>query len=188
MAELSDETLYLRFLEEQDEALFRELLLRHQNSLIYFLYGYVHSYEDAEELMIDTFAIAASGTTRFVPGRNAGFRTWLFAIAKNRARMHLRRHKPVFEEIREDLPSKDPLPEMHLASEEQRRQLYGALNSLAADYRQVLYLLYFEGMKPEEIGSVMGKTIKQIYNLTNRGKAALRESLERMGFEYAQFG
>ena len=34
----------------------------------------------------------------------------------------------------------------------------------------------------------MGKTRKQVYNLTERGKKALRTELERMGFDYAQRG
>ena len=46
----------------------------------------------------------------------------------------------------------------------------------------------FEDMDAEEAAKAMGKTKKQVYNLTERGKKALRAELERMGFEYAQRG
>ena len=40
-------------------------------------------------------------------------------------------------------------------------------------------------MSHEEAARVMKKTRKQIYNLAARGKKALRETLEGMGFENA---
>ena len=62
------------------------------------------------------------------------------------------------------------------------------MTSLPEDYRQALYLLYFEGMSQEEARAVMGKTKEQMYNLVKRGRKALREALERKGFSHAQFG
>jgi hypothetical protein len=38
-------------------------------------------------------------------------------------------------------------------------------------------------MDNESAAKVMGKNRKQFYNLTSRGKAALKGILERMGFE-----
>ena len=61
----TDEILYGRFLREGQEKDLRVLLERHREGLTLFLYGYVHSMEDAEELMLDAFAAAAAGTTRF---------------------------------------------------------------------------------------------------------------------------
>jgi len=62
-----------------------------------------------------------------------------------------------------------------------------ALKQLPEDYRNVLYLQEIEGMATEEIAKVTGKTRKQIYNLSFRGKKALKETLERMGFDDAQY-
>ncbi|MBP5151650.1 MAG: RNA polymerase subunit sigma-24, partial [Lachnospiraceae bacterium] len=54
-------------------------------------------------------------------------------------------------------------------------------------YRQVLFLTYFESMKPDEIARILKKNIKQVYNLTTRGREALRAALERNGFDYAKY-
>ena len=179
-----DERIYSRFLKERDDRDLCLLLERHRESLFLFLLGLVHNAEDAEELMMDAFAVAASGTAGFA-GRSS-FKTWLFAIARNQARSFLRKKRAPIQPADEALLSEDT-PELNVLVEEQNRRLYAALETLPDDYRQVLFLLYFEGMSREEAALVMRKTKNQIYNLTKRGKAALREALERMGFDDAQY-
>ena len=61
------------------------------------------------------------------------------------------------------------------------------MENLHAEYREVLFLLYFEQMSHQEISRVMKKSIKQIYNLADRGRRSLKEKLEEMGFDYAQY-
>lgn len=46
----------------------------------------------------------------------------------------------------------------------------------------MLYLRYFEELSPQEIAQVMRKTLKQVYNLSSRAKAALKNLLERDDF------
>ena len=176
----TDEVLYGRFLSAGDQEAFRVLLERPREGLTLFLRGFVPSMEDAEDLMIDAFAVAASGTAAFSGA--SSFRTWLFAIGRNQARTHLRRHRPA-EPVREETPGAEA-PELELLRSERSRQLYEALARLNPEYRQVLYLLYFEQMSQDEAARVMRKTKKQIYHLTSRGRDALRTTLERMGFEY----
>ena len=179
----TDEILYRRFLSEGNEGDFRVLLERHRESLTLFLYGFVHSMEDAEDLMLDAFAEAAAGGG--FSGKST-FKTWLFSIGKKMALMDLRKRRSV---PRNDEPADEAgaPPELGILREERDRQLYQALRRLKDEYRQILFLLYFEQMSHEEAGSVMGKNRKQTYNLAERGKKALRAELERMGFDDAQY-
>ncbi len=182
-----DEIIYSRFLKQRDEKDLRTLFMRHREGLYLFLLGCVHSPEDAEELMMDAFALAASGTASF-SGRSS-FKTWLYAIGRNRARMFLRKKRGFFAPLEEAeqraarQEAAGAAPEVQLLRKESDRELYLALETLPDDYRQVLYLLYFEGMSTEEACIIMRKTKKQVYNLTERGKKALRETLEKMGFD-----
>ena len=150
--------------------------------------------EDAEELMMDAFAVVASGTSTF-SGRSS-FRTWLFGIARNQAKMFLRKKKGFFfslDDVHEgrhleavgDSAAPD-VPELDILRQEQNKELYRALETLPEGYRQVLYLIYFEEMDADEAALVMGKSKKQVYNLTRRGREALKDILERMGFDYAK--
>ena len=184
----TDEILYRRFLTQKNEEDFRVLLERHKESLILFLNGYVHSLEDAEELMLDAFAEAAAGTAGF--SGKSSFKTWLFAIGKKKALMHLRKNRraPVLLEQLPDAADEFPSPEFRILQDERRGQLYQALSQLNEEYRQVLTLLYFENMSYDEQGVVLGKSRKQIYNLAERGRKALKTELERRGFDHAQYG
>ena len=180
-----DELIYSRFLKGRNENDMRLLLERHREGLFLFLLGIVLNEEDAEELMMDAFARVAAGTAHF-SGRSS-FKTWLFSIARNQARMFLRKKRIPSVHTDEATLSSGDAPDLALLIEEQNRQLFLALNSLPDDYRQVLYLLYFEEMSREEAALVMRKTKKQIYKLTEHGKDALRDALERMGFEYEKY-
>jgi len=180
----TDETLYRRFLSERSEDALRTLLQRHREGLTLFLYGYLRSWEDAEDLMLDAFAEVAAGRT-FFAGKSS-FKTWLFSIGRHLALRELRRCRVPLP-FNENLEAETDSPETELLTAERDRQLYEALERLNPDYRQVLYLFYFEDMKPEEAARVMGKTRKQIYNLNERGRKALREELERMGFKDARY-
>lgn len=184
---LADEIIYSRFLKEQDETLLAELLDRHGQSLVLFLNGMVQNMEDAEELMLDSFAVIASGTVHYTVRKDSTFKTWLFAIARNKAKMLLRKRKFVFTSIDEEVLADKNLPESEVFDKEERKELYKALSEINKDYRQVLYLTYFEDMKPEEIARVLNKSIKQIYNLTARGREALKTVLLRNGFRQGRY-
>lgn len=182
-----DEQLYSRFFIDNDEEAFRTLLERYEESLTFFIFSLVHNMEDAEELMMDSFAVMAAGAAKYVYQEGSTFKTWLFAVGRNQARMFLRKQKLLFTVLSDNTESQTDSPEIELLREESKRELYLGLSQIKDDYRQALHLAYFEDMKPEEIALIMGKNVKQVYNLLARGKSALREALERMGFDYAQY-
>jgi len=187
MSDYTDGQLYIRYLKDNDEDSFRILFEKYKDSLFLFLNRIVFNEDDAEELMMDTFAILSSGTAKYKERDNISFKTWLYAIAKNQAKMFLRKNKTSFIELDENNLSENGQvlsPESNLLTNERNSELYVALNHLDYDTRQVLYLIYFENMSAEEISKIMKMNIKKIYNITSRGKAALKDKLERMGYTW----
>ena len=191
----TDEELYSRFLADEDKEALGELLDRYGSSLTLFLRGYVDTMEDAEDLMMDSFVAIALKKSWTAKG--SSFKTWLFAIGRKLALKHnrkKRRELNLTEKYRSEPPgrgaeSSDAVfngPETELLKEEQKRQLYEAMEKLHTEYRDVLYLLYFAQMSYEEAGVIMHKSKKQMYHLAGRGKQALRNELERIGFDYGQ--
>jgi RNA polymerase sigma-70 factor (ECF subfamily) len=172
----TDEIIYSRYVAERNEDDLRTLLERHRDSLTLFIYGIVRNMEDAEDIMISAFATAATGEAGF-SGRSS-FRTWLFGIARNLARKHLRKSRPLsgVSETLDDSGAEEA--EDELIRSESRRELYDAMRDLPEDYRNALYLAYFEDMSHEDIARIMHKTKKQVYNLIFRGKQSLRGLLE----------
>ena len=181
-----DGQLYIRYLKKGDKDALKQLWLKYKEALTMFLYGLVHSMDDAEELMMDTFAILSSRTAHYSPRKDASFKTWLYAIGRNQARMFQRKHREVPSEMEEgtlELPASEDIAQRILTSE-RNTQLWKALQTLHADYAQVLYLSFFEDMNSEQIARIMKKTVKQVYNLQTRAKAALKEKLEGTGYSW----
>ena len=181
MAIESDEIIYSRFLKDRDSEAMRTLLERHRESLTLFIYGYVRNMEDAEDIMLNAFAIAAAEESGF-SGKST-FKTWLFGIG----RKHVRKQKLQFwvSDALEETSLEEA--EDELIRGESRRELYDAMNKLPDEYKNALYLVYFEDMSHEEVAEVMHKTRKQVYNLVFRGKQTLKGLLEEAGIKDAEY-
>ena len=188
----TDEEVYSRFLNGEDREALGELLERYGASLTLFLRGYVDSIEDAEDLMMDSFVAIAMKKEWTAQG--SSFKTWLFAIGRKLALKHNRKKRRTAASLDQwNTGRTEPgeaasegyqYPETELLKQEQNQQLYRAMENLHAEYREVLFLLYFEQMTYEEAGVIMRKNKKQMYHLAERGKQALRQELARMGFDY----
>lgn len=178
---VSDEQLYNDFLHGDNEAL-DELLVRYKDGLTWFLYGIVRNMEDAEDLMMDTFALLITKRLNF--RNDSTFKTWLYGVGRNLARKHLRKshcvngHELVIvpEIYKEVIGSGDLLEDIIIS--EDVDQLYSALHSIPEEYATVLYLQYIEQLNTKQVARVMKKTVKQIYNLTARAKVQMKKEIE----------
>ncbi|MCR4637637.1 RNA polymerase sigma factor [Ruminococcus sp.] len=177
------ELYYRRYLEGDDTALV-DMICDYKDGLILFLCGITGSYSLAEEYMEDTFFKIAAKKPRF--SGKSSFKTWLFTIARNVTVDGMRKlsrfsDKPVEEY---DNMTDERSIEKEYLREEQKISLHRAMEALNPDYRQVLYLTYFEELSNTEAARVMKKSCRQIENLLYRAKQALRSKLEKEGFEY----
>ena len=118
------------------------------------------------------------------------FKTWLYTIARNVAVDYLRhqaKSAPLpYEEAAAGLADERDLEQSFLR-EEQKISVRQALKKLPPDYRQTLWLLFFEELSPAEAGRVLKKSPRQMKNLVYRAKGALKSELEKEGFEYEDY-
>ena len=173
---------YRRFLDGQDEGLVA-LVEGYKDGLIFYLCSLVGDLSWAEELAEDTFFRLMIKKPRY-SGR-ASFKTWLYAIGRHVALDALRRRARLadapIEERAETLADATDL-ERDLLKEERKIRLHRAMTRLPADYRQILWLSYFEELSNAEAAAVMGKNDRQIRNLLYRAKQSLKAELEKEGF------
>ena len=87
--------------------------------------------------------------------------------------------------MEEELES-ETLVEEVIRAAEQRRILHFCMERLKSDYRETLYLVYFEGMSHAEAAYLMGKSEKQTADLVYRGRKALKKELEKEGITDAK--
>ncbi len=175
---------YRRFQNGDDNGLV-EIIRDYKDGLILYLNGFVSNIHTAEELMEDTFVKIAIKKPRFA-GKSS-FKTWLYAIARNVSIDYMRKNSRVQEvsidKYRELLRDEEDLEKSYF-KEEQKILLHKSLRKLNPDYRQVLYLVYFEGFTNEEVAAVMKKNKRQIENLIYRAKQSLKVQLDKEGFVY----
>lgn len=78
----------------------------------------------------------------------------------------------------------EALAETGLFQNEQHQQLYAALGKLKKEYRETLFLVYFEELSYRQAAQVLGRTEQQVTNLVYRGKQQLKQLLEQEGYQY----
>ena len=118
----------------------------------------------------------------------SSFKSWLYSIGRNTAVDYIRKASKLGEvpvDDMYDVSDRDDIEQNYIKSED-KKQLLRALEKLNDDYRQVLYLIYFENFSNTETAKIMGRSERQIRNLLYRAKESLRNILEREGFRYEE--
>ena len=149
-----------------------------------YINGYLHDVHEAEELMLDVFAYLFTKKPRIQDG---GFKAYLYKAARHMALRHKSKRKPLFSlDALTGEPDGRLLAEEVIRTEERNRILHFCMGEMNPDFREVLYLTYFEDMSYAQAAEVTGKTVKQITNMVYRGKESLRRLLEREGITNAE--
>ncbi|MDR2525176.1 MAG: RNA polymerase sigma factor [Oscillospiraceae bacterium] len=177
------EAAFRRFCAGEQSA-FNVVLEEFRQGLIYFLYGYVHNLDAAEDLAEDTFVELLVHPNRF-HGQSL-LKTYLFAVARHKAIDYVRREKrrgamPLEELDKEYFGNDRPSVEEGFEALERAETLERAMRGLPEEQCEVLRLLYIERLSYEEIAAVMHKTKKQVDNLAYRARNVLREDLRKEG-------
>ena len=180
---ISDEELYRQYLHG-DEAGLEALMKKYGDLLTLYINGYLHDVHEAEDLMIEVFSYLFTKKPRI---RDGGFKANIYKEARHMALRHKSRRRIIFS--LDDLtrePEAQTLVEEVIRTKERNQVLHLCMDELNSDYREALYLTYFEGMSYRQVAEVMGKSVKQITNIMYRGKERLRGLLEREGITNAE--
>ncbi len=173
---------YRRFLDG-DEVGIVEIIRDYKDGLILYLNGIVGNIHTAEDVMEETFVKLVVKKPRY--SEKFSFKTWLYTIGRNAALDHLRHNSRKSDTPIDELELADKADlELSYIKEEQKIMVHHALANLKADYRQVLYLSFFEELSNEETAAVMRKSKRQVENLLYRAKLSLKNELEKEGFVY----
>lgn len=174
--------LYAQYLSGDESAL-TQLVQTYGDGLVRFAYCFVKDAMTAEDIAEDTFATLIVKRKRFSP--RASFKTYLYKIARNKCVDYLRfkRRFVPLDDLSNVLSASDVDTDVDLT--ERAKTLYKCMQCLPLQYRNVLTLTYIEEFSTEQTATIMGKTVKQIYNLLARAKVSLKELLINEGFESA---
>jgi len=171
----SDEELMVAYVAG-DAGAFDELFARYAPILLRVMRQQLHSQEEANDLVQQTFLQLHRARHDF--RTDAKLRPWLFTIALNLKREHLRRLKRRPEtELTLDGKS-DPKVKGDAGRLEAARTLHFALEKLHPSYREVIELHWLGQLSFSEISDLLGASLSAVKVRAHRGYAALREILQ----------
>lgn len=140
---------------------------------------------EAEDLTQETFVKVHQSLGGF--RGEAGLSTWIYRIATNAALDRMR--QPSFQRVEQVAVSDEfveakisegqkPPIEKGIIRDEMNDCIRGYIEKLPEDYRAVLVLSEYEGLRNGEIAEVLGVTVDTVKIRLHRARAKLREELE----------
>jgi len=179
-------------LKAGQEAALERLVDRHGPVLLRHLRRMLAHEADAADLAQETFARVYLHRDRYDPSRR--FSTWLFTIASNLARNHIRwRRRHGEESIEGDnsfsegdglgwhdvLPGEGPAPLETLEQEERSEAVRRVVDGLPERMRAAILLVDLEDRSVNETAEILGVPARTVESRLFHGRRLLRE---RLGF------
>jgi len=136
---------------------------------------------EAEDVVQTTYVKVLSGQARYA-GRSS-FRTWLFGVVRLTALERRRRESSIHRraerlaaEWAPDLEA-TAAPDEALVEREQASRLREALDALPARQREVVHLVFYQGLSVAEAADAMDVSVGSARTHYHRGKERLRSLL-----------
>jgi RNA polymerase sigma-70 factor, ECF subfamily len=190
MADVTDPDADLMLRAKQgDRGAFEELVTRHQQAIINFIYRSVPDLTEAEDLAQNTFVQAWKARQRYQV--SAKFTTWLFTIARNLTLNEIRRrarheHDSIdalagADESQparqfEDRGAKSAADDLLRGEIEQR--VAEAIAELPENQRSAILLCQDEDVSYEEIAKILGCSLSATKSVIFRARETLKQRLK----------
>lgn len=156
-----------------------ELFDRHFASIHRFFHNKVG--EGLEDLVQQTFLRCTEGVERF--RNDSSFRTYLFGVAHNLLREHIKRKHSRPQEVdfsRLSIEQTGIGPSSALGKRAEHRLLLEGLRRIPFDNQVVLELYYWEELSASQMGSILGIPEGTVRHRIRRAKSELRRALKRL--------
>ena len=171
-AEASDEQLMVAY-ASGDTAAFSELFRRYCPPLLRLLRIQLNRQDDARDLLQQTFLHLHRSRHDFDP--DAPFRPWLWTIALNVKRQHLRQRKRRPEAALEERSAESASTEGNYAEQlELVRSVRSALQSLPDQQRDVIVLHWLKGLGFIAVAAEVQASVSAVKVRAHRGYELLR--------------
>ena len=182
----TDEELVKRF-QNGDERAYVELVKRYKDRLLNFVYRYLNSFEQSEDVVQDT--LMKLYTSAHMYREIAKFSTWIFTIAANLAKSELRRlkrrrvisiHSMGYDDKEYEIPSESYDPAKETESNYGEKQIQLAIDTLPDQFKTVIILREVQQLSYEEISQILGISIGTVKSRINRGRLRLQKLLKEL--------
>jgi len=179
---LSDEVLIGR-IANGDRLAMQVLFARHHVRVFRFVLRLVREEATAEDLISEVFLDVWRQAGRF-EGRSA-VSTWLLAIARFKALTVLRRkpEQELDEEMAAAIEDTSDTPDVTLEKKDKGAVIRQCLNSLSAEHREIIDLVYYHEKSVEEAAEIVGIPEATVKTRMFYARKKLAELLKAHGIE-----
>ena len=150
-----------------------------------FVMKKVRDENDADEITVNVFSKVLSKLDMFDP--HFQFKTWVLTIAQNTVidfwRKKNRDNEDAVENLDEVKNQYAKSPEELLISEEEQKKIIKTIESLDANYQDIIKLRFFEEKSIKEIADELGISVANTKVRVMRAKKVLAELLKNNEFE-----
>ena len=187
-----DDFTFISRCQKGDAEAFGVLVERYQKKMFNIAFRMTGDYEASGEVVQEAFLSAFRAIKKF--RGEATFPTWMTSIVLNHAKNRLKKikvishHEPISldeaAEAHDGTPRFDPPASGMSAVEELekkdiREAVQEAINSLDAEFREVLILKDIQELSYEEVGAILNIPGGTVKSRLFRAREALRERLKR---------
>ncbi|MBV7532350.1 RNA polymerase sigma factor [Chitinophaga sp. sic0106] len=182
LSSASDTALW-EALQHSNELAFAEIYDRYFNRL----YEYAMRLHQHEELVKDTIQelFIKLWTNRHNLSENVDLRPYLFVALRSTLYNRLRPRRNVtlvaFDKEQHDFLANFSYEQTYINKEsqqQQHKQITEALNQLNSRQKEIIYLRYFEELDYDQIGEIMGISVKGAYKLSARALKSMRDIMQ----------
>jgi len=142
--------------------------------------------DDVDDLVQQTFLACVEGRGRI---GDAGFRAYLFGVARNRLQRHFRdRYGDRQEDVSiAQLVDTTTTAAENLAQRREQRLLLSALRRLPIDLQIALELAYWEGLTDREVAAILDMPVGTLKSRLRKGRMLLDEIMQQLAGEARLF-
>lgn len=176
-------------LQRGHDAALNDLMARHAGPIFHFLYRMLNHEDDANDLAQETFVRVFRAKDSYRPEQR--FSTWLYTIAANLARNHIRwrtRHPNVSlnaeseqsgHTLGDTLVSTAPTPKEEALATEREAAVRAAVEGLPPEMREAIVLCEWEEQSVIDAATILGATPKAVESRLYRARQILRGQLKK---------
>ncbi|MFJ7941859.1 sigma-70 family RNA polymerase sigma factor [Peribacillus sp. NPDC096622] len=159
---------------KDDESLLDEMMSLYGQDILQLVYSYVKDAVVAEDLTQEIFIKCYKALPTY--NQQSNIRTWLWRIAINHCKDYRKSwyfRKVSTAEEEQEWTSTDNVEE-EVIQQDEDRQLAVAVMELPIQYRELIYLHYFQEMKLKEISEITGVKLGTVKTRMRQAKRRLK--------------
>nr|WP_286676185.1 sigma-70 family RNA polymerase sigma factor [Peribacillus frigoritolerans] len=159
---------------KDDESLLDEMMALYGQDILQLVYSYVKDAVVAEDLTQEIFIKCYKALPTY--NQQSNIRTWLWKIAINHCKDYRKSwyfRKVSTAEEEQEWTSSDNVEE-EVIQQDEDRQLAVAVMELPIQYRELIYLHYFQEMKLKEISEITGVKLGTVKTRMRQAKRRLK--------------